>query len=163
MEVRHRVLGVMFTMTTYGAWLRGDGRGWVEDGVVFPPNPEKESADRERLLHPPFLFSAADLLQIGEAMGRSLIDRLRLRVFALTVQRWHVHFVVSASTVFVGDIAKCAKESVRYLLRPSRPIWTGKYDKRFCLDEASLQTRIAYVERHNTESGLAARPWPFLS
>ncbi len=31
------LLGTMFTMTTYGTWLRGDRRGWVDDGRILPP------------------------------------------------------------------------------------------------------------------------------
>ena len=28
-------LAIMLTMTTYGTWLRGDRRGWVESEVWF--------------------------------------------------------------------------------------------------------------------------------
>jgi hypothetical protein len=66
-------LAIMVTMTTYGTWLRGDPRGWVEDGI-----------------------------------------------------------------------------------------WTVGYDKRFCFDMASAQARVSYVEKHNTEQGLPARPWDFI-
>jgi hypothetical protein len=161
MAIQH-ICGVMLTATTYGTWLRGDERGWCEDGRVYPAEPTLELADRERLKHTPFLFEPAQLHDIGTAIGRSLIDRLQQRVLALTVQTWHVHFVVANSDVPIADVAKCAKEAVRYHLRPGRPIWTEDYDKRFCFDEQSLRTRIEYVERHNTERGLPARPWPFL-
>jgi len=50
----------------------------------------------------------------------------------------------------------------RWGLRPGRPIWADKYDKRFCLDEASAHARIEYVERHNTAIGLPAKPWSFI-
>lgn len=36
-----KTLGTMFTMTTYGSWLRGDERGWIEDGKLMPPNPHR--------------------------------------------------------------------------------------------------------------------------
>jgi hypothetical protein len=32
-------LAIMFTLSTYGTWLRGDARGWVDDGIIFPPIP----------------------------------------------------------------------------------------------------------------------------
>ncbi len=38
---------IMFTMTTYGTWLRGDRRGWVDDGIVFPADPDLNVADRQ--------------------------------------------------------------------------------------------------------------------
>jgi hypothetical protein len=73
-----------------------------------------------------------------------------------------VHFVVGTTRVDVADIAKCAKDKVRYGLEEQRPIWGDDYDKRFCYDERSLLNRIRYVERHNLEDGRPARPWPFI-
>ena len=40
-------LAILVTMTTYGTWLRGDRRGWVDDGEILPPKPLLEAADRE--------------------------------------------------------------------------------------------------------------------
>ena len=77
------VLAIMFTMTTYGTWLRGDSRWWVDDGVTYPPDPPLEDEDRRRLKHPPFLFADDDHVRIGEMIGSSLIDSSR----RLTVMR----------------------------------------------------------------------------
>jgi hypothetical protein len=156
------LLGTMFTCTTYGTWLRGDARGWVADGVVFPPDPDLERADRERMNHEPFVFQRADLLRIGAMIGDSLTSRLRLPILALAANTWHFHLVTGSCGHRPPAIAKCAKEAVRYGLRPGRPIWTDGYDKRFCFDERTLQARIAYVERHNTALGWPAKPWPFI-
>jgi hypothetical protein len=112
--------------------------------------------------YPPFYFPSESLHGIGDAIGRSLITRLDQKILALTVQTWHVHFVVSATRTDIADIAKCAKDAVRYHLRPGRPIWTDGYDKRFCFDDQSVYRRITYVERHNTDHNHPARPWPFI-
>jgi len=32
-------LAIMVTSTTYGTWLRGDKRGWVDDGRILPSLP----------------------------------------------------------------------------------------------------------------------------
>ena len=81
-----KTLAIMFTMTTYGTWLRGDRRGWVDHGRVLPPNPELEATDRQRLKHPVFLFDKDQFIEIGSFIGQSLRDRLNLRIFAMTVQ-----------------------------------------------------------------------------
>ena len=47
---------VMFTCTTYGTWLRGDMRGYVEDGVVYPANPPLHAADAARMKYPVYHF-----------------------------------------------------------------------------------------------------------
>ena len=155
-------LAIMGTMTTYGTWLRGDVRGWVDQGRVLPPSPPLEAADRERMKHPEFLFDESRLLDIGAMIGESLRGRLGLRILAMTVGTWHVHFVVAATMHRVSKVIKCAKDAVRWGLRPGRPIWTAGYDKRFCFDEESVLARIQYVERHNLARGWLAKPWDFI-
>jgi hypothetical protein len=156
-------LGIMITATTYGTWLRGDRRGWIDDGRLMPPCPGLEAADRCRMLHPPFLFARDQLHDVGGVIGRSLVTRLDLPIFALHVGAWHFHLVVGAQPADVPQIVKCAKDAVRFNLRPSRPIWTAGYDKRFCFDEPSLHRRIRYVERHNEAIDWPPRPWPFIT
>jgi hypothetical protein len=154
----NNIRAIMFTMTTYGTWLRGDRRGWVDDGIILPPDPELESADLRRLKHPVYQFPEPRLQAIGTMLGESLITLL-----ALSVETWHVHFVVGANTHDVAALAKCAKDAVRWGLRLDRPLWTDGYDKRFCFDDESTRNRVRYVERHNTAAGLPARPWQFLT
>lgn len=157
-----RMRAVMYTFTTYGTWLRGDRRGWVDDCEVFPPNPALEAADRKRMKHAPFLFSTDRLLDDGRMIGESLIERLSLHVYAMAVRTWHVHFVTSVPIVEHADVAKCGKDAVRWGLQPGRPIWTDGYDKRFCFDDRVALNRIHYLERHNSELELPAKPYDFI-
>jgi hypothetical protein len=110
----------------------------------------------------PFLFDRSRLGEIGEWMGASLAERKGAAIYALTVQSWHCHVVIGPTNHDIADVVKCAKDAVRYGMRVGRPIWTDGYDKRFCFDETALRMRIEYVERHNLDSGWAARPWGFL-
>ncbi|MFG0329490.1 MAG: hypothetical protein ACF8PN_06265 [Phycisphaerales bacterium] len=158
-----RNLATMFTMTTYGVWLRGDARGWVQNGQLMPPRPSMESVDRQQLRYSPFYFARADFSAVGNAIGESLIERMELTVYAMTVQSWHVHFVVGTTRRRAGDIVKCAKDSVRWRLRVDRPIWGAGHDKRFCYDEGAVASRIDYVERHNLAMKLERRPYSFLA
>lgn len=153
----------MITMTTYGMWLRGDQRGWVDDGVIFPPDPELETADRGRLKHEPYQFSRLKLYDIGAMIGRSLIKRLSLTILALTAQTWHCHFVVGATPHDVSAVVKCAKDAVRWGLKPGRPVWARDFDKRFCYDSDTVRKRVQYVERHNALINLPDRPWDFIT
>ena len=93
-----RTLGTLVTATTYGTWLRGDKRGWIDDGVLMPPDPVVEAGDRERMEHPPFRFADDSLLANGEAVGTALRERQRLTILAMTVQTWHVHFVIGGAS-----------------------------------------------------------------
>ena len=156
-------LGIMITATTYGSWLRGDRRGWIDDGRLMPPCPGLEATDRRRMLHTPFLFSPDQLHDVGGFIGHELSTRLATPIFALHVGTWHVHLAVSGQPADVPAVVKCAKDAVRYGLRPGRPIWTDGCDKRYCFDESSLRSRIRYVERHNEALGWDPRPWAFIT
>jgi hypothetical protein len=155
-------LAIMFTVSTYGTWLRGDARGWIDDGVLFPGNPQLERADRARMKFPPYYFHRDKWLDVGQTIGESLNSRMGIVILGMCVQSWHAHFVTAASPHNVVDIVKCAKDAVRWRLCLDRPIWATDYDKRFCFDPASVRTRIGYVERHNVRDGLPARPWKFI-
>jgi hypothetical protein len=155
-------LGTMLTMTTYGTWMRGDIRGWIDAGRLMPPDPVLEQADRRRMPHPMFLLERERLLEIGEAIGRSLQSRTSVKVYAMTVQTQHVHVVIGDTAATIGEVVKCVKDAARWHLRAGRPVWGAGYDKRFCYDEDSLRVRIDYVERHNTRMGWQRRPWEFI-
>ena len=157
-----KTLAIMLTMTTYGTWLRGDQRGWVDDGRILPPKPILEEGDRKRMKHSVYLFGRDWLLDIGRFIGKSLSERFTIRLWALTVQTWHVHLLVGHTNHAIPDIVKCTKDAVRWGLRPDRPIWSDGYDKRYCFDETSMWNRMRYIERHNLEQDWPAKPWPFL-
>ena len=61
----------------------------------------------------------------------------------MTIQTWHVHFVIAATSFGIDKVVKCAKDAVRYHLRVGRPIWTEGYDKRFCFDAGGLTAKFA--------------------
>jgi hypothetical protein len=134
-------------------------RGWMDAGTTRPPDPIREILDEQLMKHGVFKFSKAERLEAGQAMVDSLRTRLDVRVYALCVQSWHSHFVTSGCDHPIPQIVKCAKDAVRWKLRVGRPIWGSGYDKRFCFDRGSALNRIAYVERHNLEDGLDARPF----
>ena len=119
-----RTLATMITMTTYGSWLRGDRRGWVDKGQILPPEPFLEAADRRRMKHPLYRFSDQQLHRVGELIGTSLVNRMNVALLALSVGTWHCHFVIGVTEQHVGDVVKCAKDAVRHGLQPGRPIWT---------------------------------------
>ena len=155
------MLGIMLSWTTYGTWLRGDARGWVDKGIVYPPDPTVEAGDRKRLRHSPFRFPRAVRLRAGSFAGEA-VHRLGGRVHALFVGSWHVHLVTGYLHVPIPQIIKALKGEIRVGMGYRRPIWGGGYDKRFCYDERSLSSRIEYVRSHNVEDALPPDPWSFI-
>ena len=92
-EVMRKTLGILFTISTYGTWLRGNVRGWIGDGKLMPPDPTLELQDLARLRYPPYRFPKHERLGVGEAIGRSLIERMDAVIWAICIQSWHVHFL----------------------------------------------------------------------
>jgi hypothetical protein len=155
--VMGRTLGVMVTITTYGMWLRGDQRGWVDEGRILPPDPQLHEADRQRLKHPPLRFDAAQQHIVGNAIAHAIHCDIEATLYALAVEDWHTHAVIGACDAPIGHVVKTMKEAARYALKLGRPLWADGYDKRWCFDPASLRARIAYVDRHNTRRNLPAQ------
>jgi hypothetical protein len=153
---------IMFTFTTYGTWLRGDARGWVDDGVTFPACPPLEALDRSRLKYPPYYFPREVRIDVAREMVVQLKQRLRVPVYAICLQSWHSHVVTGGSRHHFSEIAKCAKDAATHLLKLGRRAWGRDYDKRFCFDDHLAHVRIRYVEKHNEEDGFPARLFDIL-
>jgi hypothetical protein len=153
---------IMFTISTYGTWLRGDARGWVDDGIVFPAQPALQAWDRSQMKRAPYLFPRDQWFDVGRAMGESLIERLGVRIWAWTLQSWHSHGVVGSTRHDIADVIKCIKDAARWYLRVDRPIWAVDYDKRFCFDWPTVGSRVRYVEKHNTANGWDPKLWAFI-
>ena len=156
-----RTLGIMLTWTTYGKWLRGDARGWVRDGIVFPPDPVLEERDRGRLLHLPFTFPKDQRFLAGELVGEAA-KALGAIIHALHIGSWHLHVLLGYVAVPFPRIVKTLKDRVRRGLGYRRPIWVTGYDHRFCFDVSSMRNRITYIRTHNVEDGLPPDPWGFI-
>ena len=73
-----------------------------------------------------------------------------------------MHLVTAASETSNSAVAKCAKDAVRWGLRPGRPIWSNGYDKRFCYTPEQVCRRVRYVEQHNLDRGWPAKRWDFI-
>ncbi len=116
-------------------------------------------ADYDRLKHPVFRFHPDQLFDVGQRICDKLLERLQLRLLALTVQTWHIHYVAPATTIPLSTVVKETKESVRFFLKPSQPLWTVDFDRRYCYDWERLRERVLYVEEHNVRQGWSRQPW----
>ncbi len=161
MGVKHvgQTLGVMLTMTTYGTWLRGDQRGWVDDGKILPPNPQIEDYDREHLKYKPFFFNQTQQQSAGTLVIRSAKEKLHTPIWALSIEAWHMHIVIGPIVQSIGEASKEFKLSILHGLQLGRPIWSKGYDKRWCFNAASVAARVHYVQRHNTRRGKNVQRW----
>ena len=155
-------VAIMFTFTTYGSWLRGDIRGWVDNGIIYPSNPDREHSDYFHQKAPAYFFPSDKLNYVGNLIGYAVNDKIKTKIYALTVTKWHAHFVTGPTNIELGKFVQIVKATVRSGLKEKQKIWTRKYDKRFCFSSDDAIARIQYVQQHNIESNLAVNPWDFI-
>ena len=143
-------LAYFLTWATYGTWLPGDGRGWVErdHGIQLPDLPlELEAAAR----------MSEDACRLGSAerrlVERTIDEHCRLRdweLYAVNCRSNHVHVVVAAGPhpdeVRRQLKAWTARKLGGRLQSGARRKWWGERgSRRYLNDSASLEAAILYV------------------
>src|SRR4051794_28075076 len=90
-------LAYHITWTTYGTWLHGDERGWVESGrfEVLPPDPRREEVARGRMAASPTRLDVARRCLVEQTIRDHCAIR-RWALHTLNARSNHVHVVVSA-------------------------------------------------------------------
>ena len=91
-------IAYFLTWTTYGTWLHGDFRGWVEKGRfdIQPPDPVRETRDRGLMSDEVVVLEPAQRKLIEVTIGRHCEIRT-WHLHAVNARTNHVHAVVSAS------------------------------------------------------------------
>lgn len=149
-------LGYLLTWTTYGTWLPGDERGWVDRrgaaGHVPYEEPDVTKVNAARIL------MAEDAVVLNPA-AREAVDNAIREVCrhsgwidqAVSVRSNHVHVVVSAGDVEPGKVlGKLKAYGSRALngLFPSlhrKRWWTEDGSTRYLNDQKSLLAAVRYV------------------
>src|SRR5437868_5557970 len=90
-------LAYFFTWTTYGTWLPGDERGWV-DGAThemhFTPSPQREEQARAAMVETPLTLTPAQRQLVEKVVS----DHCRIRGWTLHIvnpRTQHIHAVIS--------------------------------------------------------------------
>ena len=150
-------LAFFLTWTTYGSWLPGDNRGWVErPGRFRAPDAILEEAARKRMTEPELTLEREQRIIVEETVA----EHCRIRswiLHAVNCRSQHVHVVVTAPERDPDDVmdqlkAWCArrlKKHARSELTVSAKVrkkwWTRRGSKRRLYDETSLQAAVRYV------------------
>jgi REP element-mobilizing transposase RayT len=153
----HRVgapLGYLLTWTTYGSWLPGDRRGWVDKRnaawhVPFQePDPCREVAARGRMKEPPVVLDRCQ----RQAVMRAISEVCRFRgwvLHAVSVRSNHVHVVLSPGDCPPKPVIATLKAYATRALRKTCPDedrwWTEGGSGRFLNDERSFLAAVGYV------------------
>ena len=146
-SVEPRLLATMVTTTSYGAWLPGDIRGYVENGIVLPGDPSRLELARRRMGdREPILFTLSQQTQLFQAL-RDAAEEFQYQLTDASVESWHLHWMVQHGFDSVATMVGRLKNRMRQALAIGR-IWTeGYYDSRL-FDLAGIESRRQYIRQH---------------
>ncbi len=152
-------LAYLLSWTTYGTWLHGDERGWVESGEygIRPPDPERKEAEGRRMTGEEVRLTA-DQRAVVEA---TIAAHCRIRgwiLHAVNARSNHVHAVVTAGAapeVVMSQLkAWCSRRLSEHanLKREAgrsrdgqKRWWTEHGSTKWINDEDYLRNAIRYV------------------
>jgi REP element-mobilizing transposase RayT len=149
-------LAYFLTWTTYGSWLPGDERGWVDrwrrhGEIVDKPEPLLEKHARE-LLKGPAVTLDQEMRTAAEAAMRGATDEFGWMIHALAVRSNHVHLVVSARDKAPGKVMGLLKRRGTQTLNGLngnnniKRWWTEDGSKRLLYTEEAVARAVEYVK-----------------
>ncbi len=153
-------LAYFLTWTTYGSWLPGDERGWVDKpGQRCEPDAARRRQAHERMTEPESVLSEAQ----RRVVEQTIADPCRIRnwhLHAVSCRTQHVHVVVTAPGKRPDDVmdqfkAWCTRRLKEHQIAALKPEaqakdnakvrqnwWTQRASKRQLFTEASFEAAI---------------------
>ena len=145
-----KIVGYMLTWTTYGSWLPGDERGYVENGKILSGDEKILQRNKERQKSHNVKLNSKEKQIVNEAV-LSEAEKIGQPIEALVVYSNHVHILTRPHQESLEEIVSRYKSiTTRALWENGRTgrIWTKGYDKRFCFTEDDIKKRIQYIKNH---------------
>jgi len=141
-----RVLATMVTTTSYGTWLPGDLRGYVQDNTILPGEPKLLDHARTLLADNPVYFTRPQIIVLDHAI-HAAADEFEYRLTDLSIDSWHLHWIVDHGYDSVPDMVGRLKTRMQQAIGNGR-IWTQGYCHRCLHDERELCSARGYIARH---------------
>ena len=141
-------LAFFLTWTTYGTWLPGDERGWVDDRLRQAAPGLRQSAE-EKLRQAPIVLTP-NQRSVVERTVREVCEHNGWRLWAVNCRSNHIHVVVTAKDKSPEQVMNTLKSWCSRRLNESsdsgpKQRWTRHGSTRYLNDESSLESAIEYV------------------
>jgi REP element-mobilizing transposase RayT len=152
------VLAYHIVWTTYGTWLPGDARGWVQSGKwgIQPPDLEREQQARAMMAGEMVVLSQEQ----RDAVEQAIRENCRIRgwtLHAVNVRSNHIHVVVTSDRdgdatrdQLKSSASRCLSDLAGLTVPVARKAgrkrwWTEGGDAEKICDERYLENAIRYV------------------
>ncbi len=143
---QRRVLATMVTTTSYGTWLPGDLRGYVNNDTILPGNPKLLDHAKAMLSQAPVYFSDGQIIALDHAI-RAAADEFGYVMTDLSIESWHLHWIVDHGYDTVPAMVGRLKTRMRQIVSRGR-VWTEGYCHRCLHDKHEIQVARQYIARH---------------
>jgi REP element-mobilizing transposase RayT len=142
------LLATMVTTTSYGSWLPGDLRGYVENGIILPGDPKRlEQATQRMAGRSLVLFDANQQTKLLDALIAAC-GEFNYELTDASIESWHLHWMCNHGFDSVATMVGRIKNRMRQALNIGR-IWTEGYFDSMCFEYAAVQVRRGYIARHH--------------
>jgi len=147
------------TWTTYGTWLPGDERGWVDGSGSLGgdrlklPDPVRQQAARSRMRDQQVALSSEQRWVVEQTIGE-VVDFYRWHLVAMSVRSNHVHLVVQSDEATPEEVmskvkAWCSRRLNEHCRGAGAKVpvkwWTRHGSTRYLNDEQSLEGAVRYI------------------
>lgn len=145
----HDPLGFFLTWNTYGTWLPGDARGWIEYRHGWQlPDPVRELESAARMTEEACRLTSEQRAAV-EAQIRETCQIRGWHLHAVNCRSNHVHAVVSAAKTKPKKIRVDLKAWATRRLKQFDPTrenwWAERGSIRYLFTEHSLEMCVRYV------------------
>ena len=136
----------MITTTSYGTWLPGDARGYVQKGRILPSNPRLLHHAQSLLTRQPVIFTDTQQLTLFHAL-RLAADEFGYRLTDVSIENWHLHWIVGHGSDPIATVVGRCKTRMRQSLNRGR-IWSEGYHYRTLTTDDDTTTARRYIANH---------------
>jgi REP element-mobilizing transposase RayT len=146
-----KMIGYMVTWTTYGTWLQGDKRGYVQDGEILQSDARLETANKKLQKFEIVRLTSKQKKVVENAILKEA-ERIGQKILALAVYSNHIHLVAGSGKESIENTVSRYKNVATSALKKTgltKRIWTRGFDKRFCFNGEKIEQKIEYVRRHS--------------
>ena len=143
-------LAFFITISTYGVWLPGDERGWVEHNKGWQlPNPIRELEAKALMTESSVILNDVSRKLVEAQISETCAFR-KWNLHAVNCRSNHMHFVLSGCEVNPKSIRSSVKAwCTRRLKKEIDPLrtnwWAERGSIRWVFTEDSLERVILYV------------------
>jgi REP element-mobilizing transposase RayT len=143
-------IGYFLTWVTYGTWLPGDARGWLEYRKGWQlPDPAREAEAAALMTEDACRLTREHRMAVEQQIAETCRHR-GWQLHAVNCRSNHVHVVVSAPGTAPKkvrtDLKAWATRRLKAQFDPLRENWWAERgSSRYLYDEKSLEAAITYV------------------